>query len=303
MSSEATPSKSRPEATHGMHAPAVWTRRAFLLGAGAAATGVGLYSAFYARHELEISHTTIAIRELPDAFVGFKIAQITDIHLEEYTEPSFLEHVVDEANKQNVDVVLLTGDFVSRGPVTSVGARAAGVCAEILSKLKAPERYGILGNHDVGVGANNVIDPLEAHGTPVLVDSFYAFERGGDRLWLAGLDDAGTRRPDIDMALPPIQGKAPLILMGHEPDYADVVRRHPRVDDVDLMLSGHSHGGQVRLPGIGPMILPPLGKKYVAGHFQFNAMQLYVSRGIGTVGLPFRLNCPAELAIFTLQRA
>jgi hypothetical protein len=91
--------------------------------------------------------------------------------------------------------------------------------------------------------------------------------------------------------------------MVHEPDYADVVVKHPRGSLVDVMLSGHSHGGQVRIPFYGPLILPPMGQKYVMGHFQFGAMQLYVNRGIGAVGLPFRFDCPPELTVHTLQPA
>jgi predicted MPP superfamily phosphohydrolase len=91
--------------------------------------------------------------------------------------------------------------------------------------------------------------------------------------------------------------------MCHEPDYVDHVIRHPRFPWIDVMLSGHTHGGQVRLPVLGPLILPPMGKKYIDGSFRFGDMELYVNRGLGTVGLPFRLNCPAEITHFTLARA
>jgi predicted MPP superfamily phosphohydrolase len=91
--------------------------------------------------------------------------------------------------------------------------------------------------------------------------------------------------------------------MAHEPDYADVVLQHPRGQLVDLMLSGHTHGGQIQLPFIGPMVLPPLGKLYPEGLFHLQHMQLYVNRGIGTVGLPFRLNCPPEITVHTLNLA
>src|SRR5579875_3600631 len=107
--------------------------------AGAAAVGLGLYSGTHARHELEITHRTFPIRNLPDAFVGMKLVQISDIHLEEFTEPWFLEHVVQQINALNPEMVLLTGDFVSRGPAPKrVALRAAGVAAEILSGLKSP---------------------------------------------------------------------------------------------------------------------------------------------------------------------
>jgi predicted MPP superfamily phosphohydrolase len=91
--------------------------------------------------------------------------------------------------------------------------------------------------------------------------------------------------------------------MCHEPDFVDHVIRHPRFPWIDAMLSGHTHGGQVRLPVLGPLILPPMGKKYIEGAFRFGDMELYVNRGLGTVGLPFRLNCPAEITHFTLARA
>ncbi len=279
------------------------TRRGFIATAAAAGLGLATYSGTHARHEFEITHLTIPIRNLPDSFKGFRIVQMSDIHLDEYTEPSFLERMVAQVNKLDPDLVLITGDFVSRGPgPLSVAWKAAGTGAEILSTLKAPQRFGILGNHDVGVGAEHVIRPLEAHGTPILVDSYTPIERGRDVLWLCGADDAGTRRPDLNYAIP-ARPHAPVLFMCHEPDYVDRVIHHPRFPLIDLMLSGHTHGGQIRLPYVGPLILPPMGQKYVEGMFHFDHMQMYVNRGIGTVGLPFRLNCPAELTHFTLARA
>ncbi len=279
------------------------TRRSFLIGAGAAALGLGLYSATYARHELEIVRRDFPIANLPDAFVGMRLAQISDIHLEEYTEPSFLEQVVDQVNALEPEMVLLTGDFISRGPGPySVAMRAAGRAAEILSGLKAPQRIAVLGNHDVGVNADWVVRELESHGTPVLVDSYLPLERKRERLYICGSDDAGTRIPDPFLAIP-ADPRAPVIYLVHEPDYVDIFRNHPRFPLVDLMLSGHSHGGQIRLPVIGPLVLPPMGKRYSSGLYHLDRMQLYVNRGIGTVGLPFRLNCPAEITSLTLTRA
>lgn len=290
-----------PEKLH--HSARSLTRRGFLIGASAAGLSLAAYAGTHARHEIEVTHRTFSIRDLPDAFVGFRMVQISDIHLEEYTEPWFLQEAVRITNQLAPQVVLLTGDFVSRGPATDrVAYRAAGIAAEILQGLKAPQRFACLGNHDVAVGANHVITPLESHGTPVLIDSYAPIQRGSDYFWLCGSDDAGTRDPDLNLAVPAAP-RAPVILMCHEPDYADHVVRHPRFPYIDMMLSGHSHGGQVRLPVIGPLILPPMGKKYIEGLFKFQQMQLYVNRGLGTVGLPFRLNCPAEITHITLQRA
>lgn len=279
------------------------TRRLFLFGAGAAALGLGAYAGTHARHELEIVRRVFPIRNLPASFVDMRLVQISDIHLEEYTEPWFLRQVIAQVNHLNPDMVLLTGDFVSRGPAPhSVALRAAGLAAEIISELKAPQRVAILGNHDVGVSAEWVVRELEAHGTPVLVDSYLPLERNRERLYICGSDDAGTRIPDPFLAIP-ANPRAPVIFLVHEPDYLDIFRNHPRFPLVDLMLSGHSHGGQIRLPGIGPLVLPPMGKRYSAGLYHADELQLYVNRGIGTVGLPFRLNCPAEITEITLARA
>jgi predicted MPP superfamily phosphohydrolase len=293
------PDPLRPPDSHRI------SRRAFLAGASAAGLGLGLYAGTHARHEFVLTHRVFPIRNLPDALASLRIVQISDIHLVEYTEPWFLEKMVAQINALHPDLVLITGDFVSRGPLALPHAwQAAGVCAEILSTLNAPQRFAILGNHDVAVGAQHVIQPLEAHGTPVLIDSYVQIQRGGYTLWLSGTDDAGTRSPDLSLAIPAyVNLDEPLILLCHEPDFADRVIRHPRFPLVDLMLSGHSHGGQIRLPLVGPLILPPMGRKYVEGLFHFGHMQLYVNRGLGTVGLPFRLNCPAEITQITLTRA
>jgi uncharacterized protein len=282
---------------------ATLTRRAFVRGGALAAGGIALYAGTHARHELEVVRRTILIRNLPDSFQGFRMAQISDIHLVEWTEPWFLHRVVEEVNKLGVDLVTLTGDFISRGPRdVEVAYKAMPVCAEILSGLRCPRRYGILGNHDVNVDSGLVIRSLAANGIPTLVNQYTAIERGRDFIWLCGVDDPGTSVPDLTRAIP-VHPRAPVILMAHEPDYADSVRRHPRFSLIDLMLSGHSHGGQVRLPLIGPLVLPPMGRKYVTGLYRFGGMQLYVNRGIGTVSLPFRFDCPPEITEFTLQRA
>jgi predicted MPP superfamily phosphohydrolase len=279
------------------------TRRNFLIGGTAAGLGFATYAGTHARHELDITHHTLSIKNLPEAFQNFKIIQISDIHLEEYTEPWFLEHAVQRINALTPDLVLLTGDFISRGPRSKAFAiRTSGLAAEILSGLKAPQRYAVLGNHDAVVGPTPIIARLEAHGTPVLVDTHIPIERGADRIWLAGAKDPGVLGCDLNLAIP-AKPDAPVLFMAHEPDFADRVIQHPRYRNIDVMLSGHTHGGQVRLPFVGPLVLPPMGKKYIEGLFHLGHMQLFVNRGLGTVGLPFRLNCPPEISQLTLIRA
>jgi uncharacterized protein len=280
-----------------------FTRRNFLIGTGASAAGLAFYSGEIARHEIDIVHRPIAITSLPDPFHGYRIVQVSDIHLDEYTEPYFLERIVHHVNTLAPDLVLLTGDFITHGSLTFIaGNHALRRCADILTTLTAPLRYAILGNHDVSYSAAAVIQALTTRGTPVLVNQYLPIERKGSRIWLCGVDDPGTSHPNLDLAVP-ANPDGPVILMAHEPDYADDVVAHPRGQFIDLMLSGHSHGGQIRLPFMGPLILPPLGEKYPEGHYRFNHMQLYVNRGIGTVGLPFRLNCPPEITVLTLNPA
>ena len=279
------------------------TRRHFLVGSGAVAAGIALYSGEIARHEIDLVPHTLAIANLPSAFNGFRIAQVSDIHLDEFTEPFFLERVVRHVNTLAVDMVLLTGDFVTHGSLTFLnGQRASYRCAEILSTLTCPLRFACLGNHDVAVSAPLVINSLTSNHIPVLVDEHVPIERNGSRFWLSGVNDPGTTNPELDLAIPP-RPDGPVILMAHEPDYADTLLQHPRGHLVDVMLSGHTHGGQIRFPFLGPLVLPPMGKKYAEGFFKLANMQLYVNRGIGAVGIPFRLNCPPEITIFTLQSA
>jgi predicted MPP superfamily phosphohydrolase len=284
--------------------PARITRRHFLIGAGATAAGLAIYSGEIARHDLDITHQTISLSRLPPAFHGYRIIQLSDIHLDEFTEPAFLEYIVHRLNALTPDIVLLTGDFITRGSLTFIAANhAAYRCAEILSTIKAPLIYAVLGNHDHAVRASLVINALKGVHIPVLINRNIPIDRNGDRIWLSGVDDPSAGIPNLDRALPEDPGDNLVILMSHGPDYADNVIAHPRGKFVDLMLSGHSHGGQIRLPVVGPLVLPPWGKKYVEGYFRFNQMQLYVNRGIGTVGLPFRLNCPPEMTVITLQPA
>jgi len=280
-----------------------FTRRQFILTSGVTAAGMVLYSGEIARHQLEVVHRTINIANLPDGFHGFRIAQISDIHLDEYTEPFFLDRVVTRINELRPDLVLLTGDFVTHGALSFLASKhAPHRCAEILSSLKTPQVFAVLGNHDVAFDAAIVTRALNQFRIPVLSNSFIPIERNDSRIWLCGVRDPGTSSPDPNLAIPE-RPDGPVILMAHAPDYADAVVRHPRGKLVDLMLSGHTHGGQIRLPLLGALILPPLGQKYVEGLFRFGNMQLYVNRGIGTVGLPFRLNCPAEITIHMLQSA
>jgi hypothetical protein len=283
------------------------SRRSVLKAGLLGAAGLALYSGEIARHQIEVSQLDVPLHGLPAAFEGMRVAQLSDIHLEEYTEPFFLRRAVERINSLRPDAVFITGDFVSDGPLPRrFSLYAARQCANILSELQCTERYAVLGNHDVVVGPEEIADVLTANGTRVLVNASLPLQRSGGRVWLTGVDDPVNGNPDLDLAIPASIRNVPnepVILMCHAPDYADDLLAHPAGGAVQLMLSGHTHGGQIRLPIVGALQLPPLGKKYVDGWFRFGELQLYVNRGLGTVGLPFRVDCPPEITLLTLRKA
>ena len=279
------------------------SRRKFLTGFVASTAALALYSNEIARHEIEITNPTFYIRNLPPAFEGFRIVQFSDLHLEQYTEEFFVKEVIARVNALNADLLLVTGDFVSRGPLAlEMSYAAASRCAELLRGLTCPERYGILGNHDTTVGGRIIRDHMENNGLPILVNQFVKIDRQGQHIFLSGLDDFSYGYPNLALGVPETPD-APVILMVHEPDFAIHIGAHRRGPLVDLVLSGHTHGGQIRIPGIRPLALPPFGKLFPHGHYQLGRLQLYVNRGIGTVGVPFRFNCPPEITVATLRNA
>jgi len=276
------------------------SRRSFLKAAVFAAGGFALYAGEIERHWADVREVKIRLGNLPEAFRGFRIAHMADFHYGEYSEPTFIRSVVRRVNALRPDMIALTGDFVSSGPmVRRISVDFAYHCADLLERLECPRRFASMGNHDVLVGRLDVTDALASRGIPVLHNDAVPIEKDGARIWLAGVADTivGTDA-DLSAAIPRGRKAAsePLILMAHEPDYADQVVG----SGVDLMLSGHTHGGQVRIPFLPPMNLPPMGRKYVEGHFSLGGLQLYVTRGIGTVGVPFRFRCPPEITLITL---
>lgn len=269
--------------------------------------GLALYAGELERHWLEVVHREISIAGLPPAFEGVRLAQLSDIHLDEFTEPFLVREAIDQINRARPDYVLLTGDYVSSQVLPpDLTAKAARQCGRLLNALECPKRYAIFGNHDIWAGEKEVGDALRTNDIVVLRNEYLPLERNGSRMWLAGLDDPVCGQPDPDRAIPSSIRNVPhepIILMCHAPDFVDQLRTHPAGQAVSLVLSGHTHGGQIRLPLIGALRLPPGGRKYVEGHFNLGTMQLYVNRGIGSVGVPFRFDCRPEITIFTLRQA
>lgn len=242
----------------------------------------------------------LALRHWPTSLDGFTIALLSDFHYDPFFSVHPVRASISIVNDLRPDLIALTGDFVSE-PFVESWARAAldaEPCADLLRQMHAPfGLWGVLGNHDVRTDPLRVTGSLRAAGIQVLENQSVPIERNGGRFWLAGVEDPLEANPDLDRALRGVPAEESVILLAHEPDYADDVARYP----VQLQLSGHTHGGQVRMPFVPPLYLPPLGRKYIWGLYNIGGLTLYTNRGLGTVNLPVRMNCPPEITFLTLR--
>jgi uncharacterized protein len=282
------------------------TRRQFLYtGAAAVAAVAGLGTdGYFESYRLQVKKIEIPLRRLPHQFHGFTIVQLSDFHYEEEFSAIPIRRSVELVNSLHPDLVVFTGDFVT-APMFRFGRHAALVaanavfpCAAVLSGIKAKMgSFAILGNHDAHSNPALVTSGLRSHGIPLLKNSRVPIEHGGARFWLAGIDDALEGQPDLGAAIEKIPTGDLIVLLAHEPDFADEAALTP----VDLQLSGHSHGGQIWIPGIGAPWLPPLARSYPRGLYKIEDMVLYTNIGIGTIRAPIRINCIPEVTHITLQ--
>lgn len=273
------------------------TRRYFLrlmLGGtatvGLSAIGGVIYTTLVEPHWLVLTRVNVPIPSLPAHLDGFTIVQLSDLHRGPVMTQDDIAQAVELALRQKTDLVTLTGDYVSDS------ADYAAPCAEALSPLIASgDVLACLGNHDHWTDADAVARALTDAGVTVLRN---AAQEVADGLWIAAVDDVWERHADLDQALDQVPAGAMVVLLAHEPDYADEVAADGRVS---LQISGHSHGGQVRLPIMGPPALPYLAQKYHTGRYQVGPMWLYVNRDVGMIRPAVRLNCRPEVTLLTLQ--
>jgi uncharacterized protein len=277
------------------------TRRKFIrLAATAGLAALAADTTLIEPNHPRIVRKEIALRRWPARLEGFTIALLSDFHYDPYFSVHPLRASISMVNDLRPDLIVLTGDFVS---VPSFGNHAkaaftAEPCAQLLPQMNAP--YGlwaVMGNHDALTDSQRVTNSLRSVGIQVLANQSVPIEVKGACFWLGGVDDVLERNADLDATLHNIPSSESVILLAHEPDYADYVARYP----VDLQLSGHSHGGQVRVPFVRPLWLPPLAKKYVWGLYKIGGLTLYTNPGLGTVGAPVRMNCPPEITLLTLR--
>ena len=243
----------------------------------------------------------LALPRWPEALDNYKIALLSDFHYDPVFSVHPLRAAIPVVNALRPDLIALTGDFVSEpnfGGSRRRAAYAAEPCARLLRQMRAPHGlWAVMGNHDAFTDPDLVTSILRSTGIRVLSNQSVPIEHAGGRFWLSGVDDVMNGDSDLAAALANVARAEPTVLLAHEPDYADYVSRHP----VDLQLSGHSHGGQVRLPFLPPFYEPPLARKYIAGLYQVGPLTLYTNRGLGTIGLPIRFDCPPEITLITLR--
>ncbi len=249
---------------------------------------------------LEIKKIRLTLPRLPAAFNGFRLAQISDIHIGGWTTAEKLSQVIERVLAQQPDVVVITGDFAfAAAGRFSTPLAALDEMSRLLQRLTDTcPTAAVLGNHDIRYGRGRIQAALNSSGLIDLNNQVHTLARNGAHLFLAGVDDVMYQRNRLDLVLDALPQDACAILLAHEPDYADTSAATRRFD---LQLSGHSHGGQVNLPFFGPPVLPRLGRKYPLGLYQVGEMLQYTNRGIGMTPPFVRFNCPPEITVFTLQ--
>jgi hypothetical protein len=260
-----------------------------------------LQAAMIEPHQIEISHQSIYISKLPAEFHGFRIVQLSDIHHSPFLGEEEIVRAVLQANELQPDLVALTGDYISHSRNYIPG------CARALGKLRAPHGvFAVLGNHDHWTDGEMMHRSLTGEGIRVLSNESVRIELGASYIQLAGVDDLMVKRDDLPGALSDTREDEARILLSHNPA---IIREAARAG-VDLVLSGHTHGGQInwrmlvgREDRKTARWLRRPSRRLMRGHAQLGLTQLYVNRGLGTVVVPLRYGCPPEITVLELLKS
>ena len=243
----------------------------------------------------EVVPVNLTIPDLPKTFEGFKIVQISDIHADDSMTEKKLTKIVRLIDRQHPDIVAITGYFTTK----KTDAATTALLENTLSKLSPQEKtVAVLGNHDHWSNPDRIRNILDHSNIIDISNSVYTLEREQDKLNIAGVDDYWTKNSRLDLVLQQLSTDGIAILLAHEPDFADISSAKNRFA---LQISGHSHGGQVKLPFRKPPVLPPYGQKYPSGLYHVGNMLQYTNRGVGMVKPLVRFNCRPEITVFTLN--
>jgi predicted MPP superfamily phosphohydrolase len=245
-------------------------------------------------YDIEVTRHEVTVEDLPASFDGYRIAFLTDTHVASFMRRGFFREVVAQTMRFQPDLILLGGDFVT-------WERHIPLMAELLlTDLSAPDGvYAVLGNHDYWANADGVIAAMTSRGVRFVVNRSVTIQRGDDRIALAGIDELYRGTPDINAAFALVDPRIPCLGLSHHPDIIELLgdRR------VDLLVCGHTHGGQIRVPFFGALVVPSKHEgRYASGFHRKGGVLLYVSRGIGAIP-PLRILCKPEVATFVLRRS
>lgn len=251
---------------------------------------VGWYGGIYETDDFEVTRRSMAIKNLPSRLDGTTAVQVSDFHLHEADDTHI--KMIDLIKKENPHYVFFTGDLVN-------DSSAVGHAVDIFRSIQPPGgSWAVVGNSDRSADSvDSLKSQLRSVGVRYLINESAEVEAG---LWLAGVDDPSAYISDVKQAVQEIPAGAPRILLAHSPDVVDQLEG----ESFDLMLAGHTHGGQINL-GIfdGASILPGPSSTYVSGMYTVHGSPLYVNRGIGTAKLPIRLGARPEITHFTFHAA
>ena len=256
------------------------------------------YPVFIERNIILTNHYRLAVPHLPQAFSGLRIVHLTDLHYGPLVPLSLIRNVVERANALQGDLIVCTGDYVHRLKVsTQTAAEQVDAVWSVLSELAAPLGvFSVLGNHDHWAYTERSEYWLEQTGQGVQRKAV-SIEKGGERLWLAGTGDYWEDPYNLDDVLGGLPASDCRIVLAHNPDSADT----DFSARMDLMIAGHTHGGQVNIPGIGTPIVPVQNKDYTRGLvLSTKGQKVFISTGIGWANLPVRFNCYPEIAVLEL---
>lgn len=273
------------------------SRRALIKATGATAVAsTGLYSTFFEPSLVEYTRVPLTIPTLPKSFQNFKIVHLSDLHYDSGYTADWLPEITTTINSLQADLVLITGDFITHSP-----ALAQSDLAQELKRIKSKHGlFAVPGNHDHWTDIKSVRRMMELAHITDLSNRVVKIEQGNEVIQLCGVDDVLTGNDNLQKLLKQKEKGICSILLAHEPDFADMASG---LGNFDLQLSGHSHGGQVRMPLWGPILLPPMAEKYPMGLYKVNNMLLYTTRGVGCLPPMVRFNCRPEVTVMTLSQA
>jgi len=244
--------------------------------------------------DFEIVPITVKITDLDPVFNDYKIVHISDIHLGQWISAKRIEGVVNLVNKEQPDLIAITGDSVSyvvNEPILDM--------LRYLKNLRPKDAtVAVLGNHDHWIGAEEIRQVMDESNIIELENDVYTIKRGDAQLNIAGVDSVTLDKHDLNAVLRKLPESGPAILLAHEPDFADI---SSATGKFALQLSGHSHGGQMVIPGFGTPFRGSEFKKYPLGKYEVGDMVQYTNRGLGTNVFWIRINCPPEITILKLQ--